>query len=465
MLTGESLPVDKASGDRVFSGTLNLSGLLRYRVTAVGTDTTLENIVRLLRGAQASRPPVQRLADRISRVFVPAVTVLAAATFLVWILAGGSLAASLAAAISVLIIACPCAMGLAVPTAVMVATGRAAQLGLLFRNGEALERLSRADTLIFDKTGTLTTGEPRLLESFCLRPDALPLAASLERASEHPLARAVSAAYSGPPLPLTEFEAFPGKGVTGLVGNFQAAIGSRAFLEERGIDVSALSEAAAAESALGRTLLWFAVDGSLAAVFSLGDRPRESAAPAVEALRALGVRVALLTGDHQLTARSVASQVAIDAVYAEALPEDKLKIIGDLQSEGRTVVFVGDGINDAPALAQAAVGIAMGGGTDIAREAGDITLMQSDLRAVPGAIGLARSTMRIMYQNLFWAFLYNLIGIPIAAGVLYPGFGILLNPVLASAAMAFSSVSVVANSLRLSRLRLEANPSSRSAAD
>jgi len=449
MLTGESLPVDKAVNDRVFGGTLNHSGLLKITVSATGSDSTLEQIVRLLRGAQSSRPPIQRLADKVSSVFVPVVAGIALLTFLVWMLAGAPAAQAMAAAIAVLIIACPCAMGLAVPTALMVATGRAAQLGLLFRDGEALERLSRVDTVVFDKTGTLTAGQPELLATHALRDDALRLAAALEHGSEHPLARAMLAAAGRPLVEVSEFAAAPGKGVTGVISGEHALIGNRNFLEESGIDVSPLAAEAGREAELGRTLLWFAYAGKLAAVFALGDHPRETAAEAIAHLKSLGIRVSLLTGDHLATARAIAAQVGIENVDAGVLPSGKVDVIKHLQAGNHVVAFVGDGINDAPALAQADVGISMSTGTDIAREAGDVTLMQADLRAVAHALRLSRNAMKVMRQNLFWAFLYNVIGIPIAAGVLYPAFRILLSPVLASGAMAFSSVSVVTNSLRL----------------
>jgi len=433
MLTGESLPVEKAAGARVIGGTLNKQGLLHYRVTSLGAETVLEQVLRLLRDAQGEKAPTQRLADSVSRVFVPIVIVLALAAF--------AITKSFAIAVAVLIIACPCAMGLAVPAAIMVATGRGARLGLLFRNGEALERLNQIDTIVFDKTGTLTEGRPEVVAyQPVLSPDPLPLLVALEHASEHPLAEAVVSYSAQSPAAVTGFRALPGMGAEGTVDGHQVLIGKRSLLEERGIAISLADE----HSALGRTTIWAAVDGRFAAVLALADRPRKEAKQAVGQLQSMGHRVLMLTGDQEATAQAIAAEVGISEVLAGLLPAGKLEALKRLQSEGRHVAMVGDGINDAPALAAATVGIAMASGADVAMAASDVTLMRTDLDAIRQALLLAKQTVRIMRQNLFWALFYNVIAIPSAM------LG-LLTPVLASAAMSLSSVSVVTNSLRLAR--------------
>jgi Cu+-exporting ATPase len=455
MLTGEPTPVRKTAGDRVIGATINGNGALRFRVEQVGGDTVLSRIIRLVQQAQGSKAPIQRLADRIAAVFVPVVMGIAAVTFIVWLVVGPEPAYlhALVSAVTVLIIACPCAMGLAVPTAVMVATGRGAELGILIKGGEALERSSRLDTVVFDKTGTVTEGKPTVQRIVGEdEAEALRLAASLERHSEHPLGEAIVAAGAARGLVLTEprqFESLTGRGVIGIVEGRRVAVGNAALLAGLGISPGRFAPQAEAFAAKAHTTVFIAVDGDVVAVIALADAVRPAAREAVQVLRRMGLESVMLTGDDARTAEAVARAVGIDRVAAGLLPEGKLEEVRRLQSEGRTVAMVGDGINDAPALAQADVGIAMGTGTDVAIEAGDITLMRGDPLGVPGAVALARRTMRVMRQNLFWAFVYNVVGIPIAAGALYPAFGLQLTPAFAAAAMAVSSVSVVMNSLRL----------------
>jgi Cu+-exporting ATPase len=463
MLTGEPLPVAKRPGDAVVGGTVNGTGSFRYRATALGAASVLARVVRMMREAQGSRAPIQKLADRISGIFVPVVLSLSIATFVIWFVAADAAPAvrALVAAVAVLVIACPCAMGLAVPTAVMVATGKGAELGVLVKGGEALERAHAIDTVVLDKTGTITEGKPAVTE-LVLAPGApvpeerlLALVAAVERASEHPLAAAIvaHAGARGGVLEATEFAAVAGRGARGDVAGHRVLVGNRAFLAEAGVDASALDVRAAELAARGRTVVHAAVDGVLGGLLGVADPIRPTSKEAVARLRGLGLEVVMLTGDGRATAEAVAREAGVERVVAGVLPEGKLAEIERLAGEGRTVAMVGDGINDAPALARADVGIAMGGGTDVAIEAADVTLLRADLRAVADAIALSRRTVRTMRQNLFWAFAYNVIGIPIAAGALYPAFGLLLSPVLASAAMAGSSVSVVSNSLRLRRFR------------
>ena len=459
MITGEWMTVAKRAGDRVTGGTINRSGAFRYRATTLGADSVLARIVRVMRDAQASRAPVQALADRISAIFVPTVLAIALMTFVVWMLVAGSasLAHALVASVSVLIIACPCAMGLAVPTAVMVATGRGAQMGVLIKGGEALQRAGEVTLVALDKTGTVTEGRPTVTDVIPatngLSADAvLRLAASVESASEHPLAEAIVRHATARGLVVERpagFEARMGRGARGSVGGQLVAIGNAAFMRELGIDVSPLSAELARVAEDGKTPTVVAVDGALGGLLAIADPIRPTAAETVRALRDRGLQVVLITGDHERTAHAVARAVGIDQVVAGVSPEGKVTEVERLRASGQVVAMVGDGINDAPALASADVGIAIGTGTDIALEAADVALMRGDPRGVIDAIDLSRRTMRIMRQNLFWAFVYNVIGIPIAAGVLYPAFGVLLNPIFASAAMAFSSVSVVTNSLRL----------------
>jgi P-type Cu+ transporter len=464
MLTGESMPVPKRAGDRVMGGTLNTTGAFQFAATTVGADSTLARIVQLMRSAQHARAPIQHLADRISAVFVPVVIGLAVVTFGVWVMVGppGAWVHAFAAAVSVLIIACPCAMGLAVPTAVMVATGRGAQAGLLIKGGEALQRAGSITTVILDKTGTVTEGKPSVTDvvgSNEAEEETVRLIASLESVSEHPLADAIVRHARVRGLTLTRpanFESITGRGTVGEVDGHRVVVGNLTLLEAEQADerIDALRAAAERFSQDGKTAVFAAIDGHPAAVIAVADPVKATAADAIAQLKAIGLDVAMVTGDHPRTAAAVAARAGIDRVVAGVLPAGKLDEIRQRQARGEVVAMVGDGINDAPALAQADVGIAMGAGTDVAVEASDITLMRDDLTAVAAAIRLSRQTMRTMKQNLFWAFVYNVIGIPVAAGVLYPAFGILLSPILASAAMAFSSVSVVTNSLRLRRVRL-----------
>jgi P-type Cu+ transporter len=465
MLTGEPLPVEKAPGDRVIGGTINRTGSFRYRATTVGADSVLARIVVLMREAQSSRAPIQALADRVSAVFVPIVISLAIATFVVWHVASadGGTVRGLAAAIAVLIIACPCAMGLAVPTAVMVATGRGADLGILIKGGRTLQRAGEVTTVVFDKTGTITEGRPAVAGivsvSAARQPEEhwVSLAASLDALSEHPVAEAIvhEARARGLGLsPVADFASHTGFGVTGMVAGHAVIVGNAAMLESHGASPGALEQDAARLSDAGRTAVYVAVDGEIAGLIAVADPVKPASAEAVASLRRRGLSVVLLSGDQRRTAEAIAREAGIDRVVAGVTPEGKVGEVRALQARGEVVAMVGDGINDAPALAQADVGMAMGSGTDVALEAADVTLMRGDPRSVTDAIALSRRTMRTMRQNLFWAFVYNVVGLPIAAGVLYPALGLLLSPILASAAMAFSSVSVVTNSLRLRRARL-----------
>jgi Cu+-exporting ATPase len=466
MLTGESLPVAKAVGDRIIGGTMNGAGAFRYRATTLGSESTLAQIVKLMRDAQGSRAPIQGLADRISAVFVPVVLGIAIITFLVWyfvLVSNGATGAQaavrgFASAVAVLIIACPCAMGLAVPTAVMVATGKGAEAGVLIKGGEALQRVGDLTTVVLDKTGTVTEGKPSVTDVAMANGSAhdeatlIALAASLETGSEHPLAGAIvrSATSRGLRMSVpTVFEAIAGRGAMGVVNDHAVMLGNEALLTSYAVDASSLRGVVDAWTAAAKTPVYIAIDGALAGAIAVADPVRSTSSAAIARLRGMGLDVFMLSGDNERTARAVARVVGIDQVVAGMMPDGKTAEIKRLQAEGRVVAMVGDGINDAPALAQADVGMAMGSGTDVAVEAADIALMRGDLHAVADAIALARRTMRTMKQNLFWAFVYNVVGIPVAAGVLYPAFGLLLSPIIASAAMAFSSVSVVSNSLRL----------------
>ncbi|MEO8025318.1 MAG: heavy metal translocating P-type ATPase [Bryobacteraceae bacterium] len=455
MLTGESLPVAKKPGDRVIGGTMNGTGAFRFRVAALPAESVLAGIVRLLREAQSTRAPIQNLADRISAIFVPVVVSIAALTAIVWYFASpqGGGGQSIAAAVSVLIIACPCAMGLAVPAAVMVATGRGASAGILIKGGEALQRLESVDTVVFDKTGTLTVGKPtvEIIEtaSGFDANEMLRLAASIEQSSEHPLAAAVVEAAANRKLVLAapeDFESHPGQGVAGKIEGRTVAVGNAPFLAGLGATIPDLA---------GAANLFVAIDGYYAAAITVADAMKPTSVAAVRSLRSRNLHVVLLSGDNESAARRVAAEAGIDEVVAGVLPAGKVDVIRKLQSEGRVVLMAGDGVNDAPAIAQADIGVSMASGSDVTLEAGDLTLMRNDLRGIAQAITLSRGAMRVIRQNLFWAFAYNAVSIPIAAGVLYPAFGLLLSPVLASAAMAMSSVSVVANSLRLGRWNLE----------
>ncbi|HEY9428682.1 MAG TPA: heavy metal translocating P-type ATPase [Gemmatimonadaceae bacterium] len=481
MLTGESLPVEKGIGDGVIGGTINGTGSFRYTATTLGSDSVLARIVKLMRDAQGSRAPIQRLADRVSGIFVPVVISIAIATFVIWFVAAGAAPGvrAFAAAVAVLIIACPCAMGLAVPTAVMVATGKGAELGVLIKGGEALQRAGDVTAVVLDKTGTVTEGKPTvtdvvlapaLVASMSGVPGAttdterlLQLVASLESASEHPLAEAIVKHARDRGLALVapmSFDSLTGRGTAGVVDGVGIAVGNSSLMAERGVEVAPLADTASELASLGRTPMYAAVApaGSegyeLAGLVAVADPIKATSRDAIRRFHAMGLETVMLTGDNERTARAIAREAGIDRVVAGVLPAGKVEEVRRLQESGAVVAMVGDGINDAPALAQADIGMAIGTGTDIAAEAGDVVLMRGDLRSAAQAIELSRRTMRTMKQNLFWAFIYNVVGIPIAAGVLYPAFGILLSPILASAAMAFSSVSVVTNSLRLRSARI-----------
>jgi Cu+-exporting ATPase len=460
MLTGESLPVEKHPGARVIGGTVNRTGSFTFRATRVGRDTVLAQIISLVEEAQGSKAPIQRLADRVSAVFVPIVLVVAALTFGVWWVWGPDPAFlfALSNAVAVLVIACPCAMGLATPTAIMVGTGKGAELGVLIKSAEALELLHRVRTVVLDKTGTLTVGIPvvtDLLAANGMDADSvLALAAAAEQGSEHPVGEAIvtRAKERGLALPpVSDFRAVPGHGIGARVEGRRLLLGNATLLLEHGIEPGGWGLEAGRLADEGKTAVYVALDGSVVGLIAVADVLKPEAREAVAALKAMGLQVVMLTGDSRRTGEAIARQAGIDRVLAQVLPEDKAKEVARLQNEGRPVAMVGDGINDAPALAQAAVGIAMGSGTDVAMEAADITLMRGDLRGVVTAIQLSRRTIRIIKENLGWAFGYNVSLIPVAAGVLYPPWGILLSPILAGAAMAFSSVSVVTNSLRLKR--------------
>jgi P-type Cu+ transporter len=463
MITGEPMPVEKTAGSRVTGGTVNGTGGFVMRAERVGADTLLAQIVRLVGEAQRSRAPIQRLADQVSAYFVPAVVAVAALTFVAWAAFGPEprFAYALVNAVAVLIIACPCALGLATPMSIMVGTGRGATAGVLVKNAEALEAMEKVDTLVVDKTGTLTEGKPRVVsvvpaEDFD-EAELLSLAASLERGSEHPLAAAIVRAAEEKQFKLTSaanFESVTGKGVAGEVAGRAVALGNRALMDERRVSVDALSGQAERLRGEGQTVMFVAVDGRLAGLIGVTDPVKASTKEALDALHAEGLRIVMLTGDSRATAEAVARQLGLDEVIAEVLPAEKSEVVKRLQSEGRVVAMAGDGVNDAPALAQAHVGIAMGTGTDVAMESAAVTLVKGDLRGIVRARRLSRATMQNIRQNLFFAFVYNLLGVPVAAGVLYPVFGLLLSPMMASAAMTFSSVSVIGNALRLRRLEL-----------
>jgi Cu+-exporting ATPase len=463
MVSGEPIPVQKQVGDRVVGATVNGTGSFTMRAEKVGAETLLARIVALVAEAQRSRAPIQKLADQVSGYFVPIVVGIAAITFAVWGLAGPEprMAHAIINAVAVLIIACPCALGLATPMSIMVATGKAATMGVLFRNAEAIEQMRKVDTLLVDKTGTLTEGKPRLVTILAAAPwdesSLLGLAAGLERVSEHPLASAVvkGAQERGvAPQEAQDFQGITGKGVRGKVGGRSVAVGNRAFLNDLGVDLGPWADKAEALRADGQTVMFAAVDGTMAGLVGVADPIKESTPEAIRALHAEKIRIVMLTGDSRTTAEAVARKLGIDEVRAEVAPEQKVEIVKILQGEGRVVAMAGDGINDAPALAQAQVGIAMGTGTDVAMESAPVTLVKGDLRGIVRARRLSRRTMSNIKQNLFFAFVYNAFGVPIAAGALYPSFGLFLSPIIAAAAMSFSSVSVVGNALRLNRERV-----------
>jgi Cu+-exporting ATPase len=478
MISGESIPVEKTVGGNVIGATLNGTGSFLMRAERVGDETLLARIVQLVSRAQRSRAPIQRVADRVARWFVPLVIAVAMVTFVIWLVVGPQprLAHALVNAVAVLIIACPCALGLATPMAIMVGTGRAAHAGVLIKNAEALETLETVDTLVVDKTGTLTEGKPRVVSVVTLARESQPaqhpfalgrqsfsenellqLAASLERASEHPLASAIVAAAEERGLRLSEvtgFNSLTGRGVTATLDGQVIAAGNESLLEDLGKAHGDVLPKAEELRSQGQTVIFVLVDGKVAGLIGVADPIKASTPNAVRNLRDQGIDVVMITGDHRLTAQAVANQLGIEKFEAGVLPEGKLDIVRKLQGQGRVVAMAGDGINDAPALAQANVGIAMGTGTDVAMESGGITLVKGDLRGIVRARKLSQATMRNIRQNLFFAFLYNALGVPVAAGVLYPFFGLLLSPIFAAAAMSFSSVSVITNSLRLRTVKL-----------
>lgn len=463
MVTGESIPVEKGPGDRVIGATVNGTGSLVFEAERVGSETLLSQIVQMVAAAQRSRAPIQKLADVVAGYFVPAVILIAIITFIVWATIGPEprMAYAMINAVAVLIIACPCALGLATPMSIMVATGKGAQIGVLFKNAEAIEVLRDIDTLVVDKTGTLTEGKPGLVTvapaAGWNEQDLLRLAASLERGSEHPLAAAVVAGAAERNVDLSRaeiFESITGKGVKGKIDGHSVSLGNRALLEELGIEPVLLADEAEEFRADGQTVMFVSVDGKLAGLLGVADPIKPTTPEAIEELHEQGIKVVMLTGDSRTTAQAVANKLNIDEVVAEVQPHQKAEIVTRFQSDGRKVAMAGDGINDAPALAQAHVGIAMGTGTDVAMESAGVTLVKGDLRGIVRAILLSRATMRNIKQNLFFAFVYNSVGIPVAAGVLYPFVGMLLSPMIAAAAMSFSSVSVIGNALRLRRVSL-----------
>ena len=462
MLTGESIPVEKSPGDEVIGATMNKTGSFTFRATKVGAESALAQIIKLVEDAQGSKAPIQRLADKVAAIFVPTVMGIAAITFLIWYLVGPEprLTFAFISFVTVLIIACPCAMGLATPTGIMVGTGKGAEYGVLIKGGESLETAHKITAVVFDKTGTLTEGRPKVTDIKVLNDlsedDLIRLAASTEKGSEHPLGEAIvrTAEERGLALdPVDKFLAVPGHGVEAMVGGRDVILGSAKLMKDRELDVTGASSAADELADQGKTAMFVAVDGKISGLLAVADTLKKDAVQAVSDLKKLGLKVFVLTGDNRQTGEAIGRQVGADQVISEVLPGQKADEVRRLQQEGHVVAMVGDGINDAPALAAADVGVAIGTGTDVAMEASDITLIRDDLGGVITAIKLSRQTMRVIRQNLFWAFFYNVIGIPVAAGILYPFFGILLSPIIASAAMAMSSVSVVSNSLRLKRFR------------
>jgi Cu+-exporting ATPase len=463
MVTGEPLPVKKSSGDKVTGATVNGTGTFLMRAEKVGSDTLLARIVQMVSEAQRSRAPIQGLADKVSSYFVPAVVIISILTFVVWSLFGPEprMAYALVNAVAVLIIACPCALGLATPMSIMVGTGRGAMGGVLIKNAEALETMEKVDTLVVDKTGTLTEGKPQLVTikstGQLSEDDLLRYTASLERASEHPLGEAIVKKAQEKGLELikvNDFQSITGKGISGMVGKSVVAVGNMRLMDELGVDVGELARSADELRNKAETVIFVAVDGQIAGLMGIADPIKKTTPDAIRKLQKEKIKVVMLTGDNRATAEAVAKQLNIDEVIADVLPEKKNEIVKKLQDQGKIVAMAGDGINDAPALAQAHVGIAMGSGTDVAIESAGITLVKGDLQGIVRAVHLSRGTMRNIRQNLFWAFAYNSLGVPLAAGVLYPFFGLLLSPIIAATAMSFSSVSVIGNALRLRRLPL-----------
>lgn len=460
MLTGESIPVEKKTGDKVVGASINKNGIIRFKATRVGKDTALSQIIRLVEQAQGQKAPIAKLADIISGYFVPIVMAIAVISGLVWLLTGQSSVFALTIFISVLVIACPCALGLATPTAIMVGTGKGAEYGVLIKGGEALETAHRLDTIVFDKTGTITEGKPEVTDIISaggiLETELLQIAASAEKGSEHPLGEAIVKSAEEKNIGLKKldsFEAIPGHGICARMDGSEVLLGNKKLMADKNIDLGNFDELSDNLAGEGKTPMFIARDNKLAGIVAVADVVKESSKKAFEKLHAMGIEVAMITGDNKRTAQAIAKQVGIDRVLAEVLPQDKANEVKKLQQEGRKVAMVGDGINDAPALAQADIGIAIGSGTDVAMESADIVLMRSQLTDVPTAIQLSKKTIRNIKQNLFWAFGYNIIGIPIAAGLLYISFGIRLNPMIAAAAMSLSSVSVLTNALRLKRFK------------
>ena len=460
MLTGESMPIDKKSGDKVFAATINFNGVIRFEAKKVGADTALSQIIKLVEDAQGSKAPIAKMADIVSGYFVPVVCLIAVLVFAAWLIGGQSLSFALTAFVSVLVIACPCALGLATPTAIMVGTGKGAEYGILIKGGEALETSHKISTIVFDKTGTITEGKPEVTDILpagdITKERLLQVAASAEKGSEHPLGAAIVRGAEKENLEFLKGEAFnaiPGRGIEVAIDGAKTLIGNKKLMDERGISLLELAKESDRLAGEGKTPMYVALDGKIAGIIAVADVVKESSAKAIRKLNEMGIEVAMITGDNAKTAEAIAKQVGITRVLAEVLPQDKSSEVKKLQAEGRKVAMVGDGINDAPALTQADVGIAIGSGTDVAMESADIVLMKSDLMDVPTAIQLSKSTIRNIKQNLFWAFGYNTAGIPIAAGLLYLFGGPLLNPVIAAGAMALSSVSVLTNALRLKRFK------------
>jgi Cu+-exporting ATPase len=463
MLTGESLPVEKTKGDHITGGTINKNGSLVIEASKVGADTVLAQIVDMVTNAKRSRAPIQGLADKVSAIFVPTVVTVAIVAFLVWLLWGPepALIYAIAAAVSVLIIACPCALGLATPISITTAAGRGAQAGVLIKNAEALERMAKVDTLIVDKTGTLTEGKPKLTDVVALgdstEEEVLELAATLEKGSEHPLAESIVAGAQARSISVgsvENFEAVTGKGVSGTVNGRKVALGNHAMMESLDISTGAAESQADTLRADGKTAMFVAIDGKLAGIVAVADPIKETTASAIKALHEAGLTIIMATGDNERTAKAVAGKLGIDDVRAGVLPEDKKRLVDELHKQGHSIAMAGDGVNDAPALAAADVGLAMGTGADVAVESAGITLLKGDLTGIVRARTLAQATLWNIKQNLFFAFVYNAAGVPIAAGILYPLTGTLLSPMIAAAAMSLSSVSVITNALRLRRIKL-----------
>lgn len=460
MLTGESIPVEKNAGDKVFAASINKNGMIKFKATKVGGDTALAQIIKLVEDAQSSKAPIAKMADIVSGYFVPAVVLIALISFAGWLIAGESLEFALTIFISVLVIACPCALGLATPTAIMVGTGKGAEYGILFKSGEALETAHKISTIVFDKTGTITEGKPEVTDIIATpgfsKERLLQVAASVEKGSEHPLGEAIVRYAENQGigfLAVENFEAIPGHGIQASVEGTDALIGNKKLMDDRNIPLESLEADSDRLADEGKTPMFVALDSRIAGIIAVADVVKENSAKAIEKLHSMGIEVAMITGDNRKTAEAIAKQVGIDKVLAEVLPQDKSDEVKKLQAEGKKVAMVGDGINDAPALAQADIGIAIGSGTDVAMESADIVLMRSDLSDVPTAISLSKSTIRNIKQNLFWAFGYNTAGIPLAAGLLHIFGGPLLNPMFAAAAMSLSSVSVLTNALRLKRFK------------